>query len=346
MSMRKLISRSGFWLLAAVLLVGSLSLSRAFAIDGESSTLRFDAPEQFREDLDQYASKLKIGVFQVAVASKNPNYDSYDYVASGAFSSLSSSFSDLSDMNNEKYLSLAQEAAKIVLDNGLVPDQVGSFGDSLSLANGMYLVLPYGNDSLADSVEMGIGPTGGQDKILTTVSTPLYKYTFNPALVALPSREVDGVNNSSNVVDWNSNVTMLLKAEREDRTDGQILINKTVDQLGGSSSPTFIFDIRAEKDGEIVYSNVESLVLNGLTGSISIQNIPVGSTVTVTEVYSGVSYSYVSGNDSLDLNDGDTPLEFDFVNEYKDSNDHSTSVRNHFEKNGSDWKHVPEGGNE
>ena len=83
--MRKLISRSGFWLLAAVLLVGSLSLSRAFAIDGESSTLRFDAPEQFREDLDQYASKLQIGVFQVAVASKNPNYDSYDYVASDAF---------------------------------------------------------------------------------------------------------------------------------------------------------------------------------------------------------------------------------------------------------------------
>lgn len=166
------------------------------------------------------------------------------------------------------------------------------------------------------------------------VTTDQFIYHFTPYLVSLPGNDYyeEGVASPSDA--WQYDVTVGLKPGREERL-GNLAITKTLSSFNNTlKGATCIFQIEAEKDGKVVYSDVKSIVFNGPgTDTVRINGkIPAGAKVTVTEVYSGSSY-VMDGTDpnrtTWIVADGDVGVSFS--NSYDDRFNGGTSVVNHFE---------------
>lgn len=108
-------------------------------------------------------------------------------------------------------------------------------------------------------------------------------YSFVPYLIAVPGYAPGG----SRLYD----VEAGLKPMKSDRT-GSLVIRKILPECRTEyAGSTFVFEILAVKNGETVYNDVQSLVFteHGIR-ELKIDGIPSGSSVTVTEVYSGSCY--------------------------------------------------------
>lgn len=148
-------------------------------------------------------------------------------------------------------------------------------------------------------------------------------------------------------------------------------IGETADAVTGiptEEKATFAFQIRAvwqnaEGNWITVYDDVKSLTFNGHgTDEILIEHIPAGSRVTVTEVYTGASYEFVSavyedadGNpdyftifaedwlakrESSDVKQDDW-ITATFTNRYNETRTNGYGVTNHFEQDengGWQWR--------
>lgn len=330
------------WIIGLVALVFALGLpaiSRTLAVDlKETCSLSFSPLPEYADDLE--SADVVVDVFKVASAIEDPGVDSYSFEATETFKALAPALKNLATVD---YTALSQQAGQIVAQSK--PELVATVSvlDKARLEPGLYLTMPRRADmTLTDSLEQTmVGSTDGTEKVLSFVNTSQYKYTFNPSLVALPSRmDENGENNTANGTDWQYDFTMTLKASRERRHDGQIEIVKTVPAFGGSGAATFVFEIVAELDGETVYSNVESLVFDGAgTKSIVVDSLPVGSTITVSEVYSGANFELSSDPTvTLPLESGFEPVTFEFINDYDGGNKHGTSVNNRYS-----FEEYPEG---
>lgn len=183
--------------------------------------------------------------------------------------------------------------------------------------------------------------------------TAQWRYTFSPALVALPSVERQAAEGETGIPaegHWQYNVPVALKAEQVSLlTD--IVIEKSLREYNASlGATTFLFEVRAELDGEIVYSNVVSLTFSGAgTQSVTVQDIPAGAHVTVTEVYSGGSYEVADGQASVDipalaLPEGDEVTRVAFTNTYTDERIPDGSVVNRYVYDGTGWDYQEEAG--
>ena len=136
---------------------------------------------------------------------------------------------------------------------------------------------------------------------------------------------------------------MGLKPERKDRY-GNLVIDKTLtswhETLQGAS---FVFEIKAEKEDQVVYNDVVSLNFDQAgTMSRTIEGIPAGAKVTVTEIYSGGSYEQTgAGMPEGDIIRADGEIHAAFTNQYDGRlNQGGISVVNHFtyekDTNGND----------
>lgn len=116
------------------------------------------------------------------------------------------------------------------------------------------------------------------------------KYVFTPYLTALPSSDYTQTGAGSD--DWQYDRTIYLKGEAQPQF-GKLTINKTLSNYNETLGlTTSVFEIVGKDAQEnVVYTNVASITHNGAgTESVTIENIPAGITVTVTEVYAGASY--------------------------------------------------------
>lgn len=116
------------------------------------------------------------------------------------------------------------------------------------------------------------------------------KYVFTPYLTALPSSDYTQTGAGSD--DWQYDRTIYLKGEAQPQF-GKLTINKTLSNYNETLGlTTSVFEIVGkDAQGNVVYTNVASITHNGAgTQSVTIENIPAGITVTVTEVYAGASY--------------------------------------------------------
>ncbi len=146
-----------------------------------------------------------------------------------------------------------------------------------------------------------------------TVSYGTYEYQFSPILITLPTTEEvkDPYDKDHKLYNLVYDAKATLKPEKVDLF-AQLRITKKLEDYridvdaDGSPVPellpaSFIFEIKAEKEGKIVYSNVTSLKYdpeagwNAGSASTVLEKIPAGADVTVTEVYSGASYEMVAG---------------------------------------------------
>lgn len=175
-----------------------------------------------------------------------------------------------------------------------------------SLQQGLYLLIARGKDIDSYITTERVGTNGTvppasqtaeEEKIVTVAYTEQYVYTFAPQLISLPTKapDADGQVSTANNGDWIYNPTVYLKPEQHPRY-GYLEIVKdllTHESFGGQSGEAvFVFQVEATLGGVSVYSDVKTMIFTGAGEQrVLIDRIPVGATVTVTEVYSGASYT-------------------------------------------------------
>lgn len=262
--------------------VAALSYGNTYAADA----IDVDATCSLSVDLsavsDEYVSDLEamtipVNLYKVAAVDVSGNYTELE-----AFAGLG--LGNVNDQTTaDKWLSMAKDAMGMVQGDSVAATDsfniVEGTGQSKELSTGMYLVAPQ-NTFNADYT---------------------YEYQFTPYLTALP-----GNNYYSNKDDtWIYHPTISLKVGRE-RQYGSLVINKTLENYSDvSQEGYFVFQIEG-KLGTEVYSDVETLSFTGGgSQSVTIEGLPAGMKVTVTEVYDGGSYQ----------NDGDSSQEATIVAE-------------------------------
>ena len=155
--------------------------------------------------------------------------------------------------------------------------------------------------------------------ILEGAQSPVFTYRFRPFLAAVPGNLYWETQDESKDA-WIYDVSAALKPEWERRT-GKLIIRKTVERyadMDGSADFVFLVESR-DADGKILYSNVVTIRHQDAgTQEAVLTDVPAGLTVTVTEVYSGASYTLVSEpSQSVTVTTQDTgedPATVAFVN--------------------------------
>lgn len=163
------------------------------------------------------------------------------------------------------------------------------------------------------------------------------KYSFEPFVVAVPNGEKKNADDPDS--DWVYDITAVLKAEATP-TFGSLKITKDLiscnTTVGGADVVfkvvgTKVFD--EESQPVEVYNNLITLHFDapGLK-SYTISHLPIGTNVTVKEIYDGFSYTIRTANPKSAVVSGpDGPTaEVRFENEYDHHAGYSTSVTNNF----------------
>lgn len=224
----------------------------------------------------------------------------------------------MEDSNAATWENLAAEAVQRL--EGVKPTATGNIekGNPAvigSLGVGMYLIVP-------------------QE---TFNSDSTRKYVFTPYLTALPSSDYTQTGAGSD--DWQYDRTIYLKGEAQPQF-GKLTINKTLQNYNATLGlTTSVFEI-VGKDAQdnVVYTNVASVTHDGAgEQSVTLENIPAGIIVTVTEVYAGASYEIVGENvqTTTIVSDAAVGLEKPaasaaFTNRYNGGNDSGYGLMNEF----------------
>lgn len=256
---------------------------------------------------------------------------------------------------------LAQLAAQTVRGpedgNPLTASYTGNVLEGITgIDAGLYLLLI--RDPGSDFKEITL--EDGSQSVATVVRSAHYEYEFSPALVSLPvHKEVqDGAGNHTGYR-WSYGALISPKYGLSYRY-GSLMLAKTLESYRAGEPATFIFRVESSYDdgragagfrcNELVtlYYGADSLATQVETLDI---RFPIGAQVTVTEIYSGSSYSLAAGSEPIQgetiglseqrVENGitvpaDTQL-VQFTNVYSASGNRGGSVENSFENTGSQW---------
>lgn len=321
---------------------------------------------------------VTVDLYKVAsIDEKFKGYDAYklnlidaynNTEISEIFKKAQSPDAEKGESANALYKDMAQKVAGIALEqneNRPQPVNSKSFGEinnvkSAAFENlepGMYLVIARGTDltDLSDYVtKVGKEPEEGEEDtrdIATIAYNNQYVYRYSPELIALPMRaNADGTApsdgfNTADRTEWLYNVTVNLKAETLLR-HASLEIIKNLDKAP-LTTDSCVFEITAELNGKVLYHSFKSISFgpgDGLQKKITLNSlIPVGSTVTVTEVESGASYeikegesadrTFVAQKDTVDETTGAIITinnRVEFNNERQDSGAGGGAITNNF----------------
>lgn len=350
----------GLCLIGTLAVCGTIS-AQAVKLDSDCSIKVQLSPE---ENASSAPKGLVYDIYEVATAQEVSKYDAYTFEATAAFSdAISEQLNNLSSATDSNtasstYAAIAQSATGVVLNDAdgnvksvgaskpvsLYKEEIE--GDTFNnLQSGLYLVLVHGKSPASKNKYIIKNDEGSYETVANATNE---KYLFSPLLIAVPSRysvnENGTVTNStSNNAEWQYNVTATLKFDKEPRY-GAIEIEKALTSYNQGEPATFVFQIdgyesaNPASDDKPVFSDVRSIVFNGAgTQTVTVDRIPAGLYVKVTEVYSGTSYKLVSQDPkglikiTANADNSTTPqVKFAFVNEYEGPGNGSGSVTNSF----------------
>ena len=203
---------------------------------------------------------------------------------------------------------------------------------------GMYLMVPHGTIKAGTEITAKTGDTGYVKTIKTSedAAAPVlyrtrafsedYEYTFKPQLVTVPGKEIKtGEGSSATSVPkyyktdegtWTNTVPVVVKVERESRY-GDLKIVKTLTTFAGPDPASFVFKItwgNEERYAEITFE------ADGTKEYTLLKEIPVGTSVTVTEVHTGRQYTGAPTGDTtvtiVALDAQDAPATVGFTNDH------------------------------
>ena len=319
--MNKRLKQGSTFLLAVALTFPLLTLpgaKAANAIDTDAEcSIQFDIGGNSSELL---SASIPVKLYKVASVDESGNYTGI-----GAFSKLdlSSVSADNLDAAAATWAERAAEAKKLLKDDTepTTTTLTQGRGTATGLDTGLYLV---------DTPK---------------VITPNYTYTFTPYLVSLPTNNYYSGNGASD--DWiydltkEHNSAVGLKPEQHVRY-GNLVINKELVDHNATfgNNATFVFQIDIKKPDGKKETRIEELTFNAAgSDSVTIEKIPAGSHVTVTEVYSGASYELASAKsqetDIIANPEKETEVEFkpaevSFINKHDGRTNGGYGVKNNF----------------
>ena len=319
--MNKRLKQGSTFLLAVALTFPLLTLPGAKAASaintGQKCSIEFDISGNSSELL---SASIPVNLYKVASVDESGNYTATD-----AFSKLdlSSVSADNLDAAAATWAERAAEAKKLLKDDTepTTTTLTQGRGTATGLDTGLYLV---------DTPK---------------VITPNYTYTFTPYLVSLPTNNYYSGNGASD--DWIYDLTkeynsaVGLKPEQHVRY-GNLVINKELVDHNATfgDEATFVFQIDIKKPDGKKETRIEELTFNVAgSDSVTIEKIPAGSHVTVTEVYSGASYELASAKsqetDIIANPEKETEVEFrpaevSFINKHDGRTNGGYGVKNNF----------------
>lgn len=319
--MNKRLKQGSTFLLAVALTFPLLTLPGAKAASaintGQKCSIEFNISGNSSELL---SASIPVKLYKVASVDESGNYTGI-----GAFSKLdlSSVSADNLDAAAATWAERAAEAKKLLKDDTepTTTTLTQGRGTATGLDTGLYLV---------DTPK---------------VITPNYTYTFTPYLVSLPTNNYYSGNGASD--DWiydltkEHNSAVGLKTEQHVRY-GNLVINKELVDHNATfgDEATFVFQIDIKKPDGKKETRIEELTFNAAgSDSVTIEKIPAGSHVTVTEVYSGASYELASAKsqetDIIANPEKETEVEFkpaevSFINKHDGRTNGGYGVKNNF----------------
>lgn len=319
--MNKRLKQGSTFLLAVALTFPLLTLPGAKAASaintGQKCSIEFDISGNSSELL---SASIPVKLYKVASVDESGNYTGI-----GAFSKLdlSSVSADNLDAAAATWAERAAEAKKLLKDDTkpTTTTQTQGRGTATGLDTGLYLV---------DTPK---------------VITPNYTYTFTPYLVSLPTNNYYSGNGASD--DWiydltkEHNSAVGLKPEQHVRY-GNLVINKELVDHNATfgNNATFVFQIDIITLDNKKETRIEELTFDAAgSHSVTIEKIPAGYHVTVTEVYSGASYELASAKsqetDIIANPEKETEVEFkpaevSFINKHDGRTNGGYGVKNNF----------------
>ena len=319
--MNKRLKQGSTFLLAVALTFPLLTLPGAKAASaintGQKCSIEFDISGNSSELL---SASIPVNLYKVASVDESGNYTATD-----AFSKLdlSSVSADNLDAAAATWAERAAEAKKLLKDDTepTTTTLTQGRGTATGLDTGLYLV---------DTPK---------------VTTPNYTYTFTPYLVSLPTNNYYSGNGASD--DWIYDLTkeynsaVGLKPEQHVRY-GNLVINKELVDHNATfgNNATFVFQIDITTLDKKKETRIEELTFSAAgSHSVTIEKIPAGSHVKVTEVYSGASYELASAKsqetDIIANPEKETEVEFrpaevSFINKHDGRTNGGYGVKNNF----------------
>lgn len=321
-------------LLSMCLLLTAVSVA-ASAAAPEHVTLTVRASENFPDEAaeaDFQSAGIVLDLYLVATWNDTPGESLF--VPVSPFDTLEIG----REIDGDGWNALALEAAAIVR-NGATPVITGAqIGEKLEaddagneLVRGLYLALARGEADEDYWTETG---EEGEKEIATLATGDVNVYIFSPLLASLPTK-ADG--NGDGVITtaqddgaWVADVELLLKYSMEARFT-ELIIEKTVEDFEGEEA-AFVFDVVATLRGQVVYTNTATIRM-GMSGTqtATLDRIPAGAQVTVTEVYDGGRYT-ISGPDTVIIEAMSATEEniVSFQNVFNGSGIGGHGIENHF----------------
>lgn len=319
--MNKRLKQGSTFLLAVALTFPLLTLPGAKAASaintGQKCSIEFDISGNSSELL---SASIPVNLYKVASVDESGNYTATD-----AFSKLdlSSVSADNLDAAAATWAERAAEAKKLLKDDTepTTTTLTQGRGTATGLDTGLYLV---------DTPK---------------VITPNYTYTFTPYLVSLLTNNYYSGNGASD--DWIYDLTkeynsaVGLKPEQHVRY-GNLVINKELVDHNATfgNNATFVFQIDITTLDKKKETRIEELTFSAAgSHSVTIEKIPAGFHVKVTEVYSGASYELASAKsqetDIIANPEKETEVEFrpaevSFINKHDGRTNGGYGVKNNF----------------
>ena len=319
--MNKRLKQGSTFLLAVALTFPLLTLPGAKAASaintGQKCSIEFDISGNSSELL---SASIPVKLYKVASVDESGNYTGI-----GAFSKLdlSSVSADNLDAAAATWAERAAKAKKLLKDDTepTTTTLTQGRGTATGLDTGLYLV--------------------DTPKVITTN----YTYTFTPYLVSLPTNNY--YNNGQTSDDWiydltkESNSAVGLKPEQHVRY-GDLVIKKELKDHNATfgNNATFVFQIDITTLDKKTETRIEELTFSAAgSHSVTIEKIPAGSHVKVTEVYSGASYELASAKsqetDIIANPEKETEVEFrpaevSFINKHDGRTNGGYGVKNNF----------------
>lgn len=314
--MNKRLKQGSTFLLAVALTFPLLTLPGAKAASaintGQKCSIEFDISGNSSELL---SASIPVNLYKVASVDESGNYTATD-----AFSKLdlSSVSADNLDAAAATWAERAAEAKKLLKDD---------------------------TEPTTTTLTQGRGTATGLDTGLYLVDTPNYTYTFTPYLVSLPTNNYYSGNGASD--DWIYDLTkeynsaVGLKPEQHVRY-GNLVINKELVDHNATfgNNATFVFQIDITTLDKKKETRIEELTFSAAgSHSVTIEKIPAGFHVKVTEVYSGASYELASAKsqetDIIANPEKETEVEFrpaevSFINKHDGRTNGGYGVKNNF----------------
>lgn len=237
-------------------------------------------------------------------------------VATESFASLSENLAtygpDTTASEAEELAAAAESVVNLLSRNPDIETTITGNGVIGDLQPGLYLLLPRATSSAS------------------------YSYGFMPLLVPVPNYE-DGVL-------VYENVPAVLKASQEENF-GSLEIVKSLTNMNASlGNPTFVFRIVAtDPSGATIYNDVTTISFTeaGQKSVVIANKFPLGTTITVTEVYSGASYVATTDTTqtvTVSAENLNAQVTFNNTSNYEPKG--GTGIENSFTKGADGWQLV------